>query len=110
MVFKTRAEKDGLHQLANIFKETADNEIIHSEIFYKHIVKNASFNEIHNININATYPATYGDTFHNLNAAAVGENEEATILYPEFANIADEEGFPEIAFSFRKISEVEKNI
>lgn len=107
-IFKTRAEKDGFHQVAGIFKETADNELVHSEIFYKHIIKNVSLNEIHNIHINATYPATYGDTFHNLNAAAAGENEEATILYPEFAKIADEEGFPEIAFSFRKISEVEK--
>lgn len=107
-IFQKRAEKDGFHQIANIFKETADNEIIHSEIFYKHIVKHIDAGKIQNIQIYAEYPAIYGDTLQNLKAAALGENEEATILYPEFAKIADDEGFSEIAYSFRKISEVEK--
>ena len=107
-MFQKRAEQDGFGQIANIFKETAKNEIVHSEIFYKHIIKHIEPAKMQTINIHAEYPVIYGDTLQNLEAAAIGENEEATILYPKFAIIADEEGFPEIAFSFNKIAEVEK--
>ena len=60
------------------------------------------------VEITACYPAgVIGDTMENLRAAAEGENEEWVDLYPEFARIADEEGFPAIATAWRKISEVE---
>lgn len=107
-MFQKRAVHDGFEQIAKVFQETADNELVHSEIFYKHILKHTEPEVIHNINIQAQYPVFFGDTLQNLKAAAMGEHEEATILYPEFAKIADEEGFPEIAFSYNKIILVEK--
>ncbi len=60
------------------------------------------------IEINADYPVTLGDTKTNLKAAAAGENEEWTELYPKFADIAEEEGFSEIAYVWREIAEVEE--
>jgi rubrerythrin len=61
------------------------------------------------VEITATYPAgIIGTTLENLNAAAEGENEEWTALYPEFARIADEEGYKEVAAAFKLISKVEK--
>ena len=60
------------------------------------------------LEITATYPAgRIGTTIENLKAAAMGENEEWDVLYPEFAKVADEEGFPEIARTFRNIAKVE---
>ena len=60
------------------------------------------------VEITATYPAgRIGTTIENLKAAAMGENEEWDVLYPEFAKVADEEGFPEIARTFRNIAKVE---
>ena len=61
------------------------------------------------VEINATYPVALGDTKLNLLAAANGENEEWSDLYPSFAKVAEKEGFPEIAVLYRKISEVEKH-
>ncbi len=60
------------------------------------------------VEINAEYPVALGDTKTNLKAAAEGENEEWTDLYPKFADIADEEGFPQIAYVWREIAEVEE--
>ena len=94
------AKKEGYEQIAALFLETADNEKEHAKRFFK-------FLEGTPVNINATYPTVYGDTLTNLKASAEGENEEWTILYPEFADIAQEEGFPEVANAFRKIAEVE---
>jgi len=62
------------------------------------------------VEINASYPAgVIGNTAENLKAAAAGENEEHTKLYPGFADIAEQEGFKEIATAWRKIAEVEKH-
>jgi rubrerythrin len=61
------------------------------------------------VDINASFPVALGDTKANLLAAAQGENEEWSELYPHFADIADQEGFPVIAVVFRKIAEVEKH-
>ena len=61
------------------------------------------------VEINATYPVGLSDTKANLLWAANGENEEWTELYPEFAKVAEEEGFADIAFVYRKIAEVEKH-
>lgn len=107
-MFQKKASNDGFEQIANIFRETADNEVVHSEIFYKHIIRYIGSEKIHNIGIHASYPVVLGGTFENLKAAAEGEYEEATILYPTFAKVAEEEGFPEIAFSFNSIAGVEK--
>ena len=95
------AKKEGYEQISAIFIETADNEKEHAKRFFK-------FLEGSPVEINAMYPSKFGTTAENLQAAAEGENEEWTDLYPKFANIADEEGFPEVAVAFRKIAEVEK--
>lgn len=100
--FASQADKDGYKQIKNIFLETARNEKEHAERFFK-------FLEGGSVEITASYPAgVIGTTEENLVAAADGENEEHSELYPAFAKIAEEEGFPEIAEAFRKIAEVEK--
>jgi len=100
--FAKQAKKDGLEQISSIFAETALNEKEHAKRFFK-------FLEGGDVGITATYPAgKIGSTSENLKAAAMGENEEWTILYPEFAKIAEEEGFKEIAKAFKMIAKVEK--
>ena len=99
--FAKQAKKEGYEQISAIFQETADNEKEHAKRFFK-------FLEGRDVEITATYPAgKIGTTAENLKAAATGENEEWTVLYPEFAEIADEEGFSEIATAFRMIAKVE---
>ena len=92
--FAKQAKKEGLEQISAIFEETSLNEREHAKRFFK-------FLEGGPVEITATYPAgTIGTTLENLKAAAEGENEEWTELYPEFARIADEEGFKRIALLF----------
>ncbi|WP_097018004.1 rubrerythrin [Orenia metallireducens] len=99
--FASQAKKEGFRQISEIFLETARNEKEHAKVFFK-------FLEGGEVEITAAYPAgVIGTTEENLEAAAAGENEEHTELYPEFARVADEEGFPKIAVAFRKIAEVE---
>jgi len=100
--FAKVAQKEGLEQIAALFLETADNERSHAKQFFKQL-------EGGSVEITATYPAgKIGTTLENLKAAADGENEEWTDLYPEFARIADEEGFKRIALLFRSIAKVEE--
>jgi len=100
--FSKQAKKEGLEQISAIFEETALNEKEHAKRFFK-------FLEGRSVEITATYPAgKIGTTLENLEAAAKGENEEWTKLYPEFAKTAENEGFSEIAIAFRMIATVEK--
>ncbi len=100
--FSKQAKKEGLEQISAIFAETALNEKEHAKRFFK-------FLEGGPVEITATYPAgRIGDTLENLKAAAEGENEEWTELYPQFAKTAREEGFTEIAVAFEMIAKVEK--
>ncbi len=100
--FAKQAKKEGLEQIAAIFEETALNEQVHAKNFFK-------FLEGGMVEITAMYPAgKVGTTLENLKAAAEGENEEWTSLYPEFADIAEEEGFREVATQFRMTARVEK--
>ncbi len=100
--FAKQAKKDGLEQISSIFAETALNEKEHAKRFFK-------FLEGGEVEITASYPAgKIGTTSENLKSAAMGENEEWTKLYPEFAIIAEEEGFKEIATAFKMIAKVEK--
>ena len=100
--FAKQAKKEGYEQISAIFAETALNEKEHAKRFFK-------FLEGRPVEITAVYPAgKIGTTSENLKAAAEGENEEWTELYPEFAKIADEEGFNEIATAYRMIAKVEK--
>jgi rubrerythrin len=104
--YSSIAKKEGFVQIANIFMETAEQEKEHAKRFYK-FLKEDYIDEP--IEINASYPVSFHqETLKNLLAAAAGENEEWTELYPQFADIAEREGYPEVAFIYRRISEVEK--
>jgi rubrerythrin len=99
--FAKVARKEGYQRIGDIFEETAENELQHAKEFFKHL-------EGGMVEITAMYPAgVIGNTLENLKASAAGENEEWTILYPDFANIAEEEGFPEVALLFRMVAKVE---
>ena len=101
--FSSAAKKEGYEQIAALFLETAENEKEHAKVFFKHL-------EGGMVEITAMYPAgRIGTTAENLLAAAEGELEEWGTLYPDFAAIADEEGFPKVAESFREIAEVEQH-
>jgi rubrerythrin len=101
--FASAAKKEGYEQIAAIFLETADNEKEHAKRFFK-------FLEGGEVEITASYPAgVIGTTKDNLKAAADGEQEEHTKLYPHFAEIAKQEGFNEISVAFRTIALVEKH-
>jgi len=100
--FSKQAKKEGLEQISAIFEETSMNEREHAKRFF-------SFLEGGPVEITATYAAgRIGTTLENLQLAAEGENEEWTSLYPEFARIADEEGYKEVAACFKMITKVEK--
>ena len=100
--FSQAAKDEGLEQIAALFEETSMNEREHAYTFF-------SFLEGGGVEITATYPAgKIGTTLENLKASAEGENEEWTTLYPEFAKIAEEEGYHEVATAFKLIARVEK--
>lgn len=89
--FASQARKEGYVQVSDIFEETANHEKEHAKRFFK-------FLEGGDLEITAAFPAgVIGDTLSNLKAAADGENEEHTVLYPGFAAVAREEGFNQIA-------------
>lgn len=103
--YAKQAKKEGYVQISNIFNETADNEMAHAKRFFKFLNEDLC---CESVKINAEYPVALGDTKTNLKSAAEGENEEHSDLYPEFAKVAEEEGFPEIAYVFREIAEAEE--
>lgn len=88
--FASVAKKEGYEQIASIFLKTADNEKEHAKMWFK---------ELQGI----------GDTVHNLESAADGENFEWTDMYEEFAKTAEEEGFDELAKKFRLVAAIEKH-
>ena len=100
--FAGKARKEGYEQIAAFFLETADNEKEHAKVFFNYL-------EGGDVEILAGYPAgVIGNTLTNLEAAAAGENLEWTTIYSDFAKIARDEGFPEIATAFEEIAKVEK--
>jgi len=100
--FGKQAKKEGYEQIAALFEETALQEEQHGKIFFRYL-------EGGPVEITATYPAgMIASTPENLEAAAMGENEEWTELYPEFSKVAEEEGFKKIAMSFKLIAAIEK--
>lgn len=99
------AAKEGYRQIEEIFLETAENERLHAKLFFEHLLKDLN-GEMQPVS--APYPVGWETTEKNLEYAAVGENEEWSVLYPEFARIAEEECFAEIAKTFRLVSLVEK--
>ncbi len=97
------ARKEGLRQISEIFEETANQESVHAKMMFKHLEGGDG------LEITATYPAgRLGTTVENLTAAACGENEEWTELYPAFAETAKAEGFPKVAAMYTAIAVAEK--
>ena len=100
--FASRAKKDGYVQISTIFEETANQEKEHAKRLFKLL-------EGGEVEISAGFPAgVIGTTLENLQEAAAGENFEYTIMYPEFAKTAMEEGFKDIAAIFSAIAVAEK--
>lgn len=103
--FAKAARKEEFIQISNIFLETAENEKAHAKRFLRFMGEE----NIENAIKNAVYPIGLSDkTVKNLEFAADGEKEENTILYPSFMEIAEEEGFKDIAKCFEEVIEVEK--
>jgi rubrerythrin len=99
--FAKKAKEEGYEQISEIFMKTASQEKAHAKRFFR-------FLEGGDVEITACYPAgVIGTTAENLKASAMGENEEWTKLYPEFAEIAKEEGFTQVAAVFKIIAKVE---
>ena len=90
LYFSDKAKKDGFEQIAEIFKYTSDNELVHAKLWFKEL-------------------GLLNDTLENLKVAASGENFEWTKMYKEFAETADEEGFANIARLFRGVADIEKH-
>jgi rubrerythrin len=100
--FASVAKKEGYEQISAIFLETADNEKEHAKKFFKYLKGGE-------VEITASYPAgVIGTTLENLEAAAAGEKLEWSMLYKDAEKIAKEEGFTEIATTFKEIAEVEE--
>ena len=100
--FAGQAKKEGYEQISAIFAETSDQEKEHAKRFFK-------FLEGGMLTIDGTFPAgVIGTTAENLRAAAEGEHEEWGDLYPNWADVAEKEGFPEVAAVFRNVASVEK--
>lgn len=100
--FAGQARKEGFVQIAEIFEETANQEKEHAKRFFTRL-------EGGEVEITASFPAgVIGTTAENLHEAAGGENFEWTTLYPEFARVAREEGFADIAVLFEKVSVAER--
>ncbi|MDN4753069.1 rubrerythrin family protein [Porphyromonadaceae bacterium W3.11] len=99
--FASQAKKDGFVEVQAFFEQTADQEKAHAKRFFK-------FLEGGMVNVNADFPAgVIGKTLENLEASAKLEWEEMESLYPGFADVAEEEGFPEIAEAYRHIAVAE---
>ena len=90
--YASKAKAEGYVQIANIFLETSKNEKEHAKLWFKYL-----------------HEGDVPDTLTNLNDAADGENYEWTDMYDEFAKVAEEEGFKEIAMKFRMVGAIEKH-
>ena len=100
--FASTAKKEGYEAIAMVFEETANHEKAHAKRLFKFLEEGGE------LEITATYPAgKIGTTAENLMEAMNGEHEENTVMYPEFAKIAKEEGFPEIAAAMENIGKAE---
>jgi rubrerythrin len=105
--YASQARKEGYRQIENIFLETADNERMHAKRFFDYANDLLGDQIPLMVNIKADYPVAYAKTLDNLKFAADGEHEEWELLYPAFAKIAKEEGFPQVDALFTKIAAIE---
>ncbi len=100
------AKKEGWNNISNIFLETASNEFYHGQEFYKLLVEMSGDEKDVMMGITASYPIARTTTYENLLSAANGESDEVS-MYEEFASIAKEEGFNNVAAKFELIAKVE---
>jgi len=105
------AKKEGYEQIAEIFLLTAENEKEHAETLFKLIneLKKKCSETLNEIKVEVVAPTILGSTVENLKSAIAGENYEHTTMYPEFAKVAEKEGFPEIATKLRAIAKAEEH-
>ncbi len=101
------ADKEGYKQISAIFEETARNEIEHAARFYKFLKEEFKLDAIELNPEYTAFPVVFHDTLTNLQGAIDGENEECEHMYPSFADVAEEEGFDEIARAFRNVAKAE---
>lgn len=104
--FASIAKSEGHQFVQQVFEATADNEREHAKIFYK-LLNDHAKGETNVFHVDADYPLVYKDTLTSLKAAAEGEREEWEVVYAKAAEIAEQEGFKDIALVFREIAEVE---
>lgn len=105
------ASKEGFEQISGIFAETEAQEKVHAKRLFEHIqeLKEKLEEKEETFHIEAEVPTVYGDTATNLQAAIDGENHETTSMYPDFAQVAMDEGLPQIAARLRSIAVAEKH-
>jgi len=105
------AKQEGYEQIAEIFLITAENEKEHASNLFKLIneLKKKSGERLDEVSVEAAAPTVLGSTAENLKAAIAGENYEHTKMYPEFAETAEKEGYPEIAERLRAIAKAEEH-
>lgn len=105
------AQKEGYQQIADIFLITADNEREHAKWLLRMInrLKKNIDEDLDELTVDGVVPTTLGDTIENLKAAIAGEHYETETMYPEFAKIAEKEGFYDTATRLRAIGSVEEH-
>ncbi len=107
--FAETAKQEGYVQIHDFFKKSADNEKAHAMVFYNHLIDGFQGQLPMTVQITADYTINKGTTVENLIESAQSEEKESKEIYPIFANIAKEEGFPEVAKSFELISSIESH-
>ena len=104
------AQKEGFEQIAELFILTAENEREHAKWLFRLINQLKEKDEsLEEISVEAGVPTILGSTTENLKAAITGENHEQTKMYPEFADVAEKEGFPDIAERLKAIAVAERH-
>jgi rubrerythrin len=103
------AQKEGFEQLSELFLLTAENEKEHAKWLFRMIneLMEKEGEKAEEIEVHAGAPTKLGTTIENLKAAIAGENHEHMEMYPEFANVAESEGFPQVAIRLRAIAKAE---
>ena len=107
--FASIAKKEGYVLISRIFQETADQEREHGLNFYKMLQEFKKEEDFDDFLVNEMYPTTYGKTIENLKSAVNGETMEYTKLYPDLADTAEKEGYPDIAERTRAIARAEQH-
>ncbi|WP_040197927.1 rubrerythrin family protein [Candidatus Soleaferrea massiliensis] len=105
-MYAIKAKEEGYAYLAYVISQLAANEYAHAKVFFDHINSHAP-QIVNNLFIDAGYPYKIRGTMENMQFAAEGEHEEATVIYPKFGQIAEQEGLKEIAVSYNLISKIE---